>query len=155
MSIEANGSGLENNRPYDPWEKFRTRNEAKHRAEDHSRLCPVQVTSLDVIHTFFSHENRRLDEPIPRRRQLLRDFLKEAVVSTPTGPHPLYENDVTQGSTDTSIALLDDRQNHAGCAKLIFQPCNTCHGQIFSRNLTISALCDRLKLEVRRLNIFN
>ena len=133
-------------RPHDPWEKFVQRNDARHRAEDDFRLCPQDATSLDVINHFFSNESRKIDDPIPRRRQLLREFLQEVLLPCHMGPQPRYELDIQRRSSPNHIVLLDDRQRHQGCSKVILQPCTIC--QIFSRNLTVSELCDRLKQEV-------
>lgn len=147
MEQEPYNSKFEASRPYNPWKKFTQRKEAKHRAEDQSRLCPAQATSAQVIRTFFLHESRRLDDLVPRQLQILQDFLKEVVLTTPEDQHPPYETDITRRSANTdTIALLDDRQNHPGCARLISKPCDEC--RIFSQELDISALCERLKQNV-------
>lgn len=146
MRPDYSTSNHEQGRPHDPWEKFTQRNEIKHVAEDASRLCQPHMTSSDIIENFFLHERRELDDSIPRRRQILRDFLKEVILPCSLGPQPRYESDIARRSSVDHLALLDDRQKHQNCPKAIYQPCNVC--KIFSEKLGIPELCDRLKQDV-------
>ena len=146
MAYEPGGSLHELSRPHNPWQEFTLRNEAKHRAEDVSRLCTsTQATTTEIIEQFLNHDRQRLDEQVPRRRQVLKDFLHE-VVPPSLGAARYYFDDIERHSTDVDIALIDDRQKHEDCAKKIRKPCNEC--RVFSKTLKIPALCQRLKEEV-------
>ncbi|KAF1956057.1 hypothetical protein CC80DRAFT_67834 [Byssothecium circinans] len=135
-------------RPHNPWEKFTQRTVANHHAED-SRLCPPQlpISTTEVIQRFLSHGYIRLDQAIPRKRQLLRDYLEETINVRQIGGASVVEHDIVAKSKSADVALLDDRQKHDRCAKLIGQVCNSC--QILSTNLTIPELYRRLQQEVR------
>lgn len=147
MAFELDSSPHEPFRPHNPWEKFTIRDEKKHYAEDQSRLCPLpQISALEAIEKFLGHGCTKLDEPILRKRQLVRDFLKE-IISGPPNTSTYVEASISSSSSATDIALLDDRQKHKHCAKLIGQQCNECN--IFSSNLTIPQLFRRLREEVQ------
>ncbi|KAF2131374.1 hypothetical protein P153DRAFT_193815 [Dothidotthia symphoricarpi CBS 119687] len=120
----------------------------KHHAEDTSRLCSSpQTTSSDVIHDFMNNGRKLLDHPIPRQRQILRDFLNEAVIPhLPNSPR-CFGADIVDSSTGADIALLDDRQKHLDCAKSIRKTCAACH--VFSNNLNIPQWYQRLREERR------
>jgi hypothetical protein len=135
------GSWYELSRPHNPWEKFTRRDEKKHVAED-SRLCPSTATTSDVIRLFLAHGIHRLDDPVPRQRQLLKDFLNAAVPSAPSSSMT-YSDEVQKHSTHNDIALLDDRSRHLECAKMIGQPCTICY--IVPKNFTISELCTHMR----------
>lgn len=130
-----------------PWGKFTQRKEAKHRGEDTPRLCnSSQPSTSQVVETFLTHDRTPLDEQIPGRRQVLRDFLHEAV----TQPHATTNSffiDVERCSGIADIALIDDRQKHERCTKAAFgEPCNGC--RIYSKKLSLPDLCQRLQGEV-------
>jgi hypothetical protein len=133
--------------PHSPWKKFTYRQEAKHHPEDDLRLCTPDQTSAQIIERFLSPERDKihLDELVPRRRQVLRDFLNEVVPAVQRGIGP-YLQDVERYSNDDNIALVDDRQNHEGCDKVIGKPCSDC--LIFSRLICIPELCVRLQEKV-------
>jgi hypothetical protein len=135
--------------PDSPWKKFTHRQEAKHRPEDDRRLCTPSLTSAEVIERFLSFERDKihLDELVPRRRQILRDFLNEVILGAPRGTGP-YLHDVERYSSDDNIALVDDRQNHEGCGRLSRKICDDC--MIFSRSVGIPELCLRLQEMVSR-----
>jgi hypothetical protein len=145
MGHERAGINHESSRLHNPWETFTRRDENKHRLEDTSRLCSPQTKSQDVIEKCFAFENRRLDEFVPRRTQILRDFLGKL-------PHGLvpsdlpYGTDIERRSNNDHIVLVDDRQKHPECEKLIRKACSTC--RIFSRKLTIPELRDHLVEDV-------
>lgn len=139
-------------RPYDPWERFTHRDEDKHHIDDTSRLFPSHATSYDIIDGCFSHEGRRLDSQIPRRDQILRDFLGE-VLEGPTRSSQPYGIDIDRRNNYAHIVLVDDRRNHPNCEKKIRRACTVCKKDIFSRNLSVPQLRDRLALEVCRLTL--
>jgi len=132
---------------YTPWGKFTHRQEKKHLPEDDLRLCTPTQTSAQIIERFLSPARDKilLDEPVPRRRQLLRDFLNEIVPAAPRGTGP-YLQDIERYSIDDNVALVDDRQKHAGCLKIVGKPCSDC--VIFSRSVRIPELCVRLQEKV-------
>ncbi|KAH6838454.1 hypothetical protein BKA58DRAFT_395667, partial [Alternaria rosae] len=134
--------------PHSRWQKFTYRQEKRHRPEDDLRLCNPGQTSSQVIERFLSPERDKihLDQVVPRQRQILRDFLREVIPAASRRIYP-YLQDVERYSSDDSIALLDDRQNHEGCEKISGKPCNDC--VIFSRSVCIPELCARLQ-EKRR-----
>ncbi|CAO2650561.1 Nn.00g018530.m01.CDS01 [Neocucurbitaria sp. VM-36] len=147
MEYEAHSSFHEPIRPHNPWEVFTHRNETKHRAEDNSRLCTnAQTTTSQVIERFVNFDRHRLDEQVPRRHQMLRDFLHE-VVPPSVGTVGSYFDDIERHSTNANIALIDDRRQHERCAKSIGNPCNGC--RIFSRVVRIPGMCQRLREERR------
>jgi hypothetical protein len=135
-------------RLHNPWEKFSQRLVERHLAEDESRLCPPQVpiSTSEVVARFLSHGYTRLDEAIPRKRQLLRNFLEETITPQQMGMPNSVEHDIRDGSVSGDIALLDDRQKHERCAKSIGQLCSVC--RIFSRKLSIPELYQRLQEKV-------
>jgi hypothetical protein len=145
MEHEYAGINHEFSRLYDPWETFTHRDENKHRLEDTARLCSPLTTCHDIINICFSYESRRLDDPIPRRSQILRDFLEEVLDSYTRSNQP-YGVDIDRRNNDDHIVLVDDRQNHLNCEKKIRRPCAAC--QIFSKNLTIPQLRGHLTQEV-------
>jgi len=131
-----------------PWGKFTHRQEKKHRPEDDLRLCTPGQTSAQIIERFLSpgRDKILLDELVPRRWQVLRDFLNEVVPAAPRRIGP-YLHDIERYSMDDNVALVDDRQKHAGCFKIVGKPCSDC--VIFSRSVRIPELCVRLQEKVR------
>tara|TARA_R110002003_G_scaffold1577_2_gene23219 strand:- start:1285 stop:1731 length:447 start_codon:yes stop_codon:yes gene_type:complete len=147
MDYDLNASRYDLNRPHNPWEHFTRRHEDKHYVEDASRLCPsLNVLTPNVVEAFLAHKRKLIENPIPRQRQVLRDFLKGVEVPQATALPRYVEADIKANSTDNDIALLDDRQRHSGCAKSIGKPCSDC--RIFSTNLKIPELLKRLGEEV-------
>lgn len=147
MAYELNGSHHELYRPHNPWERFTQRHDENHLPEDRFRLVPPphNVSTSAVIDALLTHDQvSSPDQPIPRRRQLLRDFLSEAVSGRGLNCH--VDEDIVKSSSSRDIALLDDRQKHEGCAKPIGKQCDDC--QIYSNNVTIPNLYLRLKEEV-------
>jgi hypothetical protein len=145
MSHDAYSLRYDLSRLHNPWEKFTQRDTKKHRAEDRSPLCPATASNPNVIKLFLTHGSHALNDPVPCQRQLLRDFLTAAAPLAPA-PQATYLDAVHGLSTDADIALLDDRERHMGCAKIIDQPCGDC--RIFSQDLTVPQLCTRLRDEV-------
>lgn len=132
-------------RPYNPWEKFTRRDEAKHTAEDILLCRPgTPITTAEVIHSFLTHGYNQLDQAVPRKRQLLRDFLEEVINSRRV--HSTVDQDIFTTSRNNDVALLDDRLKHERCARSIGQACNHC--TVFSKNLTIPDLYKRLQEKV-------
>jgi hypothetical protein len=170
MPHNLQSSPYELGRPHNPWEKFTRRDEKKRRLEHmlQYRLgrLPFQVTptplptnlptktTAEIIEQFLSYGSHRLDDPVPRQRQLLQDFLKAAIPmavsasSSPSSSRPQgnYLDDIKLRSTDRDIALIDDRNNHKDCARKIGMSCTGCY--IFSENVSIPDLCIRLRGEV-------
>ncbi|CAN9186208.1 unnamed protein product [Alternaria alternata] len=107
-----------------PWKKFTHRQEAKHRPEDDLRLCTLDQTSAQVIERFLSPERDKihLDELIPRRRQVLRDFLNGVHPEGILGMGSCLQDVKDRSNDDNIIALVDDRQNHERCDKIIGKP---------------------------------
>jgi hypothetical protein len=138
--------------PQTPWTKFTQREEAKHGPEDDRRLCDLTQSTAQVIEKFLAADRNtiHMDDQVPRRRQVLRDFLNEVVPDTATAVRP-YSEDVERHSNDTTIALVDDRQNHIGCGKIILKPCNEC--RIFSKSVRIPELCLRLQRKASQPSI--
>ncbi|KAI8936255.1 hypothetical protein NX059_006677 [Plenodomus lindquistii] len=135
-------------RPHNPWERFTARKEENHVAEDISRLCPSpQTTTSTVIERFMTHKQKLQDRPIPRQRQLLRDFLAGCTRQPSSVSQQRYfEADIIDSSATRDIALLDDRQRHSNCAKLIGNDCPAC--VVFSKNLSIHELFLRLQAKL-------
>lgn len=133
---------------HSPWEKYTQRYEAKHSPEDDVRLCTTaQTTTAQIIEEFLTHDQHQLEKQVPRRRQILRDFLDEALAPSAGVASP-YLKDIEQRSTSADIALIDDRQNHEGCGRFKREKhCDDCI--IFSETISIPDLCRRLK-EKRR-----
>lgn len=136
--------------PDSPWKKFTHRQEAKHRPEDDLRLCTLDQTSAQVIERFLSPERDKihLDELIPRRRQVLRDFLNGVHPEGILGMGSCLQDVKDRSNDDNIIALVDDRQNHERCDKIIGKPCNDC--RIFSRSVGIPELCERMQEKVNQ-----
>jgi len=129
-------------RAYNPWDEFKNRTEKNHRAEDASRLfspSDPEPTSSKVVDVFLKQESTRLDELVPRRWQLLRDFLNE-VARRSASSTDTYSVDVDKYNTNS--VPLDDRRKHDKCTKDSLGTCAECH--IFSKELNISALRSRL-----------
>lgn len=145
MAHDFKTTNHEFSRPYDPWEKFTRRDETKHRAEDTFRLCSQNAPSYEVIDVCFAHGSRPLDDPIPRRNQILRDFLEE-VLDGPVRSNRPYPDDIARRNSDNHIVLVDDRQNHSDCEKKIRRACAAC--RIFSQNVTVRQLREHLAQEV-------
>ena len=141
MSLDYSGVSHELNRPHDPWERFTRRNVTKHRMEDTIRLCTQDTSSSRVIDICFKQERRPLDDPIPRKNQVLRDFLGEVLDGVPGSTRP-YAADILRRNRTNGIVLVDDRQNHADCEKKIRRPCPKC--KIFSEKLSIPKLREHL-----------
>jgi hypothetical protein len=135
----------EPSRPHNPWERFTQLKEKNICAVYLKRLCPSTSTTSDVIKLFLLHDIHLLDDPVPRQRQRLKDFLN-AVMSSTSSSSVTYLDDVQMHSKIDDIALLDDRNKHIRCAKTIGQPCDDCY--IFSKNLTIPEFCVRLRDKV-------
>ena len=97
--------------PDSPWKKFTHRQEAKHRPEDDLRLCTLDQTSAQVIERFLSPERDKihLDELIPRRRQVLRDFLNGVHPEGILGMGSCLQDVKDRSNDDNIIALVDDR----------------------------------------------
>lgn len=143
---------------HDPWEKFRRRDEPRHRAEDELLFrinsiysttgSPSAPTTADIIHRFLSAGKHALDDSIPRQRQLLRDFLDAAYQASPPSSATLdsYVDDVARYSCPSDTALVCDRNIHPHCARLIHQPCNECYN--FSDRMIMSDLCTHLNKRV-------
>lgn len=138
---------------YNPWQRFTQRDVAKHNAEDGVCFCPphTPISAAEVINRFLGHGFNTLDEAVPRKRQLLRDFLEEAITIPRNAPR-IVEQDISATSRSIDVALLDDRQNHERCAKRVSQVCNDCN--IFSKNLSILELYKRLQEDVSSIHIF-
>lgn len=143
MAYELHRSTHDLNRLHNPWEKFKNRKQPLHVAED-SRPSE-QTTTTDIIEAFLTRDKLRLDKQVPRRRQILRDFLDEVVQLPRSAVNPHFD-DIARHSKDVDVAFIDDRQNHERCAKNIGIPCNDCH--IFSQVLKIPELCQRLRKKV-------
>jgi hypothetical protein len=145
---------------HNPWEKFTHRNESGHYAEDASRLHSLQqatsssqtttlpqITSVAVIDGFLGHNRKLLDNPIPRQRQLLREFLAGSIVqSSRNSSHRNFDADISDSSNSGDIALLDDRQKHPDCMKSNRRACPDC--VVFSTSLTVPQLLQRLQDQV-------
>jgi len=134
--------------PHSPWKKFTDRRELTHLPEDDVRLCTPGQTSAQIIERFLVYEELKIhiDELVPRRRQVLRDFLNEVTPIFPRGIGP-YLQDIERYSKDDHIALVDDRQNHEGCVnKNPIKRCDDCI--IYSRSVSIPELCVRLQEKV-------
>lgn len=166
MSQDIVGSQYEFTRLHNPWEKFTRRQEHKHRAENdiEFRLCrplpgphnAIPSTSLptlppksttEVIELFMSHGSHRLDDPVPRQRQLLKDFLNAVHRTNATSLNPIsthtYIIDVGLQSSPEDIALIVDRNYHNDCASKIGKTCTDC--RVFSKQVLIPYLCDHLR----------
>jgi hypothetical protein len=170
MSQDLHSSRYELSRPHNPWEKFTHRDEKKHHAENslafrlgRSRFLitstpPVSnsppQTSTEVIEVFLTQGSHRLNDPVPRQRQLLKDFLQAAdPVLSASSPlvqssATTYYDSVKLCSSPSDIALLDDRNNHPGCARRIGKACSDCY--ICSKKLSIPELCTHLQGEVSK-----
>jgi hypothetical protein len=139
---------------HNPWENFTHRNESGHCAEDASRLHTLQqatsssrITSVAVMDGFMGHNRKLLDNPIPRQRQLLREFLAGSIVqSSRNSSHRNFDVDISQSSNSEDIALLDDRQKHPDCVKSNRRACPDC--VVFSTSLTVPQLLQRLQDQV-------
>jgi hypothetical protein len=131
----------------DPWEKFAQRKAKKHDAEDKQRLCVPTLTTAEVIENFLTPRLKKvqLDEQVPRRMQMLRDFLTEAIPRSPGTVGP-YWDDVERHRHHSSIALIDDRKNHQICFTTIGQPCTDCC--VVTKVVDIPDLCSRLQEKV-------
>jgi hypothetical protein len=81
---------------------------------------------------------------------LLQDFFGEVFEQHLRSTQPWGAN-IDARATSNCIVLIDDRQNHPNCEKKIERNCQTC--KIFSRNLTIPQLRDRLLQEVSLISI--
>ena len=148
MEVDLHGGRFEPLRTYNPWDKFKVRNDRYHLAEDTARLFPTTdpcPTSSEVIDRFLKQNSHRLDRLIPRRWQILKDFLDEVVRGSPSGTSP-YTDNIRSYRTNIDIVLLDDRRKHGGCGKSVIGSCSECH--IWSRELKIPDLCERLLEEV-------
>lgn len=145
MGHEYTGLSLELSRPHDPWERFTRRNETIHSLEDTARFCLHSAPSDKVLKDCFAHKVPKLDESVPRRTQLLRDFFDEVFGPYSDSPQP-WGAIVNGGALRNHVVLVDDRQNHPNCEKKIAKNCQAC--EIFSQNLTIPQLQDRLMQEV-------
>jgi hypothetical protein len=142
MDYDRKITRYEASRAYNPWDDFKNRTEKNHRAEDTSRLfspSDPEPTSSKVIDVFLKQNAARLDELVPQRWQLLRDFLNEVARHSASGTDT-YSVDVDKYNTDS--VLLDDRRKHDKCTKDSLGTCAECH--IFSKELNISALRRRL-----------
>lgn len=149
MAFNSNRSLNEHMQIHNPWERFKTRNEQTHLAEDSRLVRAASTTSLEVIKNFITYGTHQFEEPIPQQRQLLRDYLCVAATNDPDPTNQFVETDIVKFSKTWDIALLDDRQNHDGCARPYGNPCSRCH--IFSENLSIPQLFLRLKENVSGL----
>jgi hypothetical protein len=153
-------------RLHNPWEKFTHRDEKKHNAENDLafrlgqplyRLVPTPPpqplstrSTREVIDVFLDFGSKRLDDPVPRQRQLLKDFLLASDPPLPSlsssRPATTYFDDVGLRSATGDIALIDDRNYHQYCARKVMQTCSDCY--IYSQRLTIPELCNHLHGEV-------
>lgn len=136
------------NRPHNPWEQFTRRDETKHGAEDgpNSRLCLPSKTTVEVVQLFMAHKRQDFDKPIPRQNQILKDFLDE-VKATPSSTPCYVGVDIRSNCKNGDIALLDDRQRHPKCAKVIGQTCPQC--QVYFAEISIPDMYTRLGDQVR------
>jgi hypothetical protein len=162
MSHEHDLSRLHN-----PWEKFTHRDEKKHNAENdltfrlgrppYQSVLPQTPqplstnTTTEVIELFLDYGSKSLDDPVPRQRQLLKDFLQASNSPLPSlsslTPTTTYIDDVNLRSSVGDIALIDDRNYHPYCARKIKQQtCSDCY--IHSKKLAIPELCTHLQGEV-------
>jgi hypothetical protein len=160
MSHNFQGSQLDLGRFHNPWEKFEHRDEKGQRAESDLvfRLgYPLlQVNTLftrstaEVVESFLSFGSNSLDDPVPRKRQLLRDFLQASHPPMPTlsssRSPAAYLDEIRLLSAVGDIALVDDRNYHPDCARKIGRSCSGCY--IYSEKLSIPDLCTRLQGEV-------
>ncbi|KAF2804789.1 uncharacterized protein BDZ99DRAFT_575006 [Mytilinidion resinicola] len=105
-----------NNLPPHPWQQYTYRNEGGHHAEDGAgRLFRSQnVASRHVIDGFITHRSHELERPIPRRYQIVKDFLSEAVSPSSRSSSHSVEHDIAMSSLDRDFALVDDRCNATG-----------------------------------------
>jgi hypothetical protein len=153
-------------RLHNPWEKFTRRDEKKHNAENDLafrlgqpsyQLAPTSPpqplstrSTIEVIDLFLGFGSKSLDEPVPRQRQLLRDFLLASDPPlpslSPSTPTTTYIDDVELRSSVGDIVLTDDRNYHEDCARKVKQTCSDCY--IYSQKLTIPELCTHLQGEV-------
>jgi hypothetical protein len=142
MDHDTHRSRYEPFRLHNPWEAFINRHEGKHGA---SRLCSPTQTTSEVIDKFLAHERTLLDEPVPRRWEVLREFLHEITRQSTNTTCP-YTEDIERHSRIHDIALVDDRRRHEECKTVAGYPCNDC--QKFSESMKITELCKRMQKEV-------
>jgi hypothetical protein len=161
MPTNLHSARYELDQLHNPWEKFARRNEVLHRGDNELQFrlgrIPFQTTAAsiptdistkttaEVIELFLNYGSHRLEDPVPRRQQLLKDFLG-AANSSSSGPASTYLDDVRLRSSANEIALIDDRNCHEKCARIIGQCCPDC--EIVSGNIDIPNLCTRLRGEV-------
>jgi hypothetical protein len=166
MSYDLHSSRYEPSRLHNPWEQFAHRDEKKHQAENDLvfrlgrppfQLVPIAPphtlstrSTAEVIDLFLQYGSKRLDDQVPRKQQLLKDFLRGSdpplsALSSSTPP-VTYIDDVKLRSSVGDIALIDDRNNHSDCGRKIKKACSDCH--IYSKKLSIPDLCTRLQGEV-------
>ncbi|OAL50526.1 hypothetical protein IQ07DRAFT_679915 [Pyrenochaeta sp. DS3sAY3a] len=124
----------------DPWQKFTIRWEPGHNAED-VRLCSPTQTTQEIIEAFLLHNDRRSNAQIPRRWQVLGEFLYP-IVTLSQGDVTTYVEDIERHRAANDVAILDDRQKHE-CARDFGQHCEGC--PTFSENLDVMALQRRLQ----------
>jgi hypothetical protein len=166
MSHDFHSSRHELSRLYNHWEKFTHRDEKKHHAENsvefrlgRPRFLITSTpptsnsppkTSAEVIEVFLTYGSHRLNDPVPRQRQLLKDFFQAAdpvpSMLSSEQPSTTYYDDVKLRSSISDIALLDDRNNHPRCARKIGKACSDCY--ILSKKVSIPDLCTHLQGEV-------
>lgn len=161
----AFGSPLhEHNRLHNPWEKFKSRDPNKHKADDDLTFrlgrppfqldphTPVTIlplrTTAEAIDLFLKYRSLRLDEAVPLQKQLLKDFLRfsKPPLSTFPGTSTTYLDDVRTYSSTEDVVLIDDRNNHERCARKIGKDCDECY--IYSEKISVPDLCTRLRNEV-------
>jgi len=94
-----------------------------------------------------SHGYSRLNELIPRKRQVLRAFLSEAINEIPHGPSNSFETDIGHIRFQAGVSvLLDERHDHNRCRKLLEPTCSQL--KISSRNLSIGGMYQSLHQSV-------
>lgn len=131
------------NQLHNPLKRFSEKNERLHVAEDNRLFPSHNISSIDVIEKFVTYRSDALEKSIPRRHQALKDYLTEA---TNRGDRPStasLEDDIVATSSNSDIALLDDRRKHPKCHG---STCTNC--SIYSAKIRIPGLYTRLKEKV-------
>jgi hypothetical protein len=166
MSCDLHNSRYKLNRLHNPWEKFTHRDVKRHNAENEIAFrltCPPLATlgapltilpfrtTGEVIDSFLNYRSQRLYDCVPRRRQLLKDFLGVVLSSLSASDHPTasatYLDDVMKYSSTSDIALIDDWNSHESCARKIGKACPDCYN--YSAKISMPALCNHLRREVK------
>lgn len=150
------------NRGHNPWEKFKHRDESRHRTQDEAtfRLDSRDPTMTDalttqtteIIERFLGAGSSCVDSPIPRQRQLLKDFLDAACRGSPlaslpsSAPPTSYLDDVRRHSSPHDIAIVHDRNIHPKCVGMTQMPCSSCYK--FSARMSLPDLCTHVNERV-------